>query len=175
MIATCHETPAQKTAHPTIQFAIGDLYARPGSCRHYIAGYLRDSAGERGTSAGRQLRSIFPCAALRKESKELDEVLKRVVQFIETPAGILDLPLEVRGTSFQKKVWEALKRIPEGQTITYKELALKLGATAQEIGEACAANTLAVVIPCHRVIRSDGRLAGYRWGAHRKKFLLQQE
>jgi O-6-methylguanine DNA methyltransferase len=79
------------------------------------------------------------------------------------------------GTAFQKRVWKALREIPAGQTATYKELALKLGATSQEIGEACAANTLGVVIPCHRVIRSDGGLAGYRWGVNRKRLLLQRE
>ena len=83
--------------------------------------------------------------------------------------------LDIGGTAFQKRVWKALREIPAGQTATYKELALKLGATTQEIGEACAANALAVVVPCHRVIRSDGRLAGYRWGVNRKRLLLQRE
>jgi O-6-methylguanine DNA methyltransferase len=78
-------------------------------------------------------------------------VLNRVVHFIETPTATLALPLVIGGTAFQKRVWKALREIPAGQTAAYKELALKLGATAQEIGEACAANTLAVVIPCHRV------------------------
>ena len=113
--------------------------------------------------------------ALQKESKELDEVFNRVVQFIETSTATLALPLHIHGTAFQKQVWKALREIPPGQTATYKELALKLGATAQEIGEACAANPLAVVIPCHRVIRSDGGLAGYRWGVNRKRFLLLRE
>jgi AraC family transcriptional regulator, regulatory protein of adaptative response / methylated-DNA-[protein]-cysteine methyltransferase len=122
-----------------------------------------------------QLRSIFPQAALQKESKELDDVLNRVVQFIETPTATFALLLDIGGTAFQKRVWKALREIPAGQTATYKELALKLDATTQEIGEACAANTLAVVIPCHRVIRSDGRLAGYRWGVNRKRLLLQRE
>lgn len=124
---------------------------------------------------GGQLRSIFPQAALQKDSNELDEVLNRVVQHIETPAGTPALLLDIGGRTLQKGVWKALREIPPGQTTTYKELALKLGATTQEIGEACAANTLAVVIPCHRVIRSDGGLAGYRWGVNRKRLLLQRE
>jgi AraC family transcriptional regulator of adaptative response/methylated-DNA-[protein]-cysteine methyltransferase len=123
----------------------------------------------------RQLRSTFPQAALQKHSKELDEVLNRVVQFIETPTGTLAFALDTGGTAFQKRVWKALGEMPSGQTATYKELAFKLGATSQEIGEACAANTLAVVIPCHRVIRSDGGFAGYRWGVNRKRLLLQRE
>ena len=99
----------------------------------------------------------------------------RVVQFIETSTAPLALPLHIRGTAFQKQVWKALREIRAGRTATYKELALKLGATPQEIGEACAANPLAVVIPCHRVIRSDGGLAGYRWGVNRKRLLLLRE
>ena len=76
---------------------------------------------------------------------------------------------------FQQRVWNALQEIPAGETVTYKELALKLGATAQEIGEACAANLHAVAIPCHRVVRWDGGIAGYRWGVSRKRLLLQRE
>ena len=91
------------------------------------------------------------------------------------PTGALALPLDIRGTAFQKRVWNALEKIPAGETATYKELALKLGATAQEIGEACAANVHAVAIPCHRVVRSDGGIAGYRWGVNRKRLLLQRE
>jgi AraC family transcriptional regulator, regulatory protein of adaptative response / methylated-DNA-[protein]-cysteine methyltransferase len=101
--------------------------------------------------------------------------LNHVVEHIEMPTGALALPLDVRGTAFQKRVWNALEEIPAGQTVTYKELALKLGATAQEIGEACAANAHAVAIPCHRVVRSDGGIAGYRWGVNRKRLLLQRE
>ena len=100
--------------------------------------------------------------------------MNHVVECIGTPTGALALALDIRGTAFQKRVWNALQQIPTGQTATYKELALKLGATAQEIGEACAANPLAVAIPCHRVVRSDGGIAGYRWGVNRKRLLLLQ-
>jgi AraC family transcriptional regulator of adaptative response/methylated-DNA-[protein]-cysteine methyltransferase len=105
----------------------------------------------------------------------LNKTLNHVVEHIEMPTGALALPLDIRGTAFQKRVWNALEEIPAGQTVTYKELALKLGATAQEIGEACAANAHAVAIPCHRVVRSDGGIAGYRWGVNRKRLLLQRE
>lgn len=122
-----------------------------------------------------QLRSAFPKATLQSGGREIERVLSDVVHFVETPTGVLRLPLDVHGTEFQKRVWNALRTIPAGQTASYMDIALKLGATAQEIGQACAANTLAVVIPCHRVVRSDGALAGYRWGTNRKRMLLARE
>jgi AraC family transcriptional regulator of adaptative response/methylated-DNA-[protein]-cysteine methyltransferase len=169
------ETSAQKTAIQTIAFRVGTCTlglvlvaaTRQGICAILLGSYEKALVG--------QLRSIFPQAALQKDSKELEEVLNRIVRFIETPTGTLALLLDIGGTAFQKRVWKALREIPAGQTATYKELALKLVATTQEIGEACAANTLAVAIPCHRVIRSDGKLAGYRWGVNRKRLLLQRE
>jgi AraC family transcriptional regulator of adaptative response/methylated-DNA-[protein]-cysteine methyltransferase len=175
MITTLHERSSQKTAIRTIAFRFGTctlglvlVATTPqGICAILLGSYEKALVG--------QLRSIFPQAALQKDSKELDEVLNRVVQFVDTPTATLALLLDIRGTAFQKRVWKALREIPAGQTATYKELALKLGATTQEIGEACAANTLAVVIPCHRVIRSDGGLADYRWGVNRKRLLLQRE
>jgi AraC family transcriptional regulator of adaptative response/methylated-DNA-[protein]-cysteine methyltransferase len=175
MIATLHKTSAQKTAIQTIAFRVGTCRLGLVLVASTPQGVCAILLGSREKALVGQLRSIFPQAALQKDSKGLDEALNRVVHFIETPAGILTLPLDVAGTAFQKRVWKALREIPAGQTATYKELALKLDATTQEIGEACAANTLAVVIPCHRVIRSDGGLAGYRWGVNRKRLLLQRE
>lgn len=175
MNSTFREMPPQKTAVETITFTVGFCTlgrilvaaAAQGICAILLGGEKRSLVG--------QLRSIFPEVNLQKESKELDEMLNRIVKFIETPTGILDLPLDVRGTTFHKQVWKALGEIPTGRTATYKDLASQLGVTAQEIGEACAANTLAVAIPCHRVVRSDGGLAGYRWGLHRKRLLLERE
>jgi O-6-methylguanine DNA methyltransferase len=143
-------------------------------CRH-IAGHLRNLLGSDEKALAGQLRSIFPQATLQKAGKEFDETLNHIVEYIDTPTGALALPLDIRGTAFQRRVWNALEDIPAGQTVTYKELALKLGVTAQEIGEACAANAHAVAIPCHRVVRSGGEIAGYRWGVNRKRLLLQRE
>ena len=170
-----HETLDQKPAIQTIAFATGTCAlglalvaaTSQGICAILLGSNERALAGE--------LRSIFPHAILRKAGKEFEETLNHVVEYIEMPTGALALPLDIRGTAFQKWVWNALKEIPAGQTVTYKELALKLGATAQQIGEACAANALAVAIPCHRVVRSDGGIAGYRWGVNRKRLLLQRE
>jgi AraC family transcriptional regulator, regulatory protein of adaptative response / methylated-DNA-[protein]-cysteine methyltransferase len=175
MITTLHETSAQKTAVQTIAFRVGTCTLGLVLVATTPQGICAILLGSDEKALVGQLRSIFPRAALQKHSKELDEVLNCVVQFIETPTGTFALLLDIDGTAFQKRVWKALREIPAGQTATYKELALKLGATTQEIGQACAANTLAVVIPCHRVIRSDGGLAGYRWGVNRKRLLLQRE
>jgi len=117
----------------------------------------------------------------RAECISDDAVLARhfadVIALVDDPARGLDLPLDIRGTVFQQKVWSALRRIPAGTTVSYSELAAQIGApdAARAIAGACAANPLAVAIPCHRVVRADGALSGYRWGMQRKKKLLQRE
>ena len=89
----------------------------------------------------------------------------------------LDLPLDVRGTAFQQRVWQALREIPAGETVSYTELARRIGApkSVRAVAQACGANRLAVAIPCHRVVRNDGALSGYRWGVERKRTLLERE
>jgi O-6-methylguanine DNA methyltransferase len=96
---------------------------------------------------------------------------------VEAPGTGLDLPLDVRGTAFQQRVWQALRRIPAGKTATYSQIARRIGApkAVRAVAQACAANPLAVAIPCHRVVRNDGALAGYRWGVARKRALLERE
>jgi len=124
-----------------------------------------------------ELRTRFPKAVLKASGSEFEETATTVIRAIETPGSKLSLPLDLRGTELQQQVWRALCEIPVGTTATYKEIAGKIGisATAQEVGEACAANALAVVVPCHRLVRVDGSLAGYRWGIQRKRALLQRE
>ena len=175
MITTLGETSAQNTAIQTINFRVGTCVLGLVLVATTLQGICAILLGSDEKALVGQLRSIFPQAALQKEGIELEDVLNRVLQFIETPTATFALLLDIGGTAFQKRVWKALREIPPGQTATYKELALKLDASAPEIGEACAANTLAVVIPCHRIIRSDGGLAGYRWGVNRKRLLLQRE
>jgi AraC family transcriptional regulator of adaptative response/methylated-DNA-[protein]-cysteine methyltransferase len=99
------------------------------------------------------------------------------VAFVENPARGLDLPLDVAGTTFQQRVWQALREIQAGSTASYGEIAERVGVPqeAYAVGEACAANRIAVAIPCHRVVRKDGALAGYRWGFKRKRALLDRE
>jgi O-6-methylguanine DNA methyltransferase len=124
-----------------------------------------------------ELRSRFPNATLIAGDAGFEGTMIRVVRAFETPGSKLELPLDLRGTELQRRVWQALREIPAGATATYKEIAEKIGisATAQEVGEACAANALAVVVPCHRVVWADRSLAGYRWGINRKRTLLQKE
>jgi AraC family transcriptional regulator of adaptative response/methylated-DNA-[protein]-cysteine methyltransferase len=126
----------------------------------------------------RDLQRRFPDAALRAADQELDGTASAVVALIEAPAARrLDVELDLRGTTFQRRVWHALREIPAGSTATYSEIAERIGApgSARAVAVACAANPLAVAVPCHRVIRNDGGLSGYRWGVERKKALLERE
>src|SRR6202034_3107954 len=102
---------------------------------------------------------------------------ERIVNFITAPGETLDLPLDIRGTAFQARVWRALQKIPPGRTATYTEIAAKLGQpkAVRAVANACAANKLALLVPCHRVVRQDGGLGGYRWGEDRKRTLLARE
>jgi len=114
---------------------------------------------------------------MRKDDAAVGRFVERVVACIETSADGCDLPLDIRGTPFQRRVWNALREIPAGTTATYAEIAQAIGRprAVRAVAAACAANRLAVVIPCHRVIRSDGELGGYRWGIERKRKLLERE
>jgi AraC family transcriptional regulator of adaptative response/methylated-DNA-[protein]-cysteine methyltransferase len=122
------------------------------------------------------LRQRFPGAGLVPGAVAAEHFIK-VVDFIASPKSGLDLPLDMRGSDFEQGVWRALQEIPAGATQTYGEVARRIGApqAAKEVGEACAANPLAVAVPCHRVLRKDGGLAGYRWGVKRKRALLDLE
>lgn len=119
----------------------------------------------------------FPGALFVDGGEELDAIATRVVALIESPSGVLDEPLDLRGSEFQRRVWHALRQIPAGSTASYTEIAERLGmpAAARAVARACAANALAVVVPCHRVVTKDGRLSGYRWGVDRKRSLLDRE
>jgi AraC family transcriptional regulator of adaptative response/methylated-DNA-[protein]-cysteine methyltransferase len=124
-----------------------------------------------------QLRARFPAASLVAEDAQLREWAERIVQFIARPQADLDLPLDIRGTAFQARVWRALRKIPPGRTASYAEIAAAIGApgAVRAVARACAANRLAVLVPCHRVVRSDGGLGGYRWGIEKKRALLARE
>lgn len=125
----------------------------------------------------RELQDRFAHAQLVGGDARYEEVVARVIAFVEAPRGGLDLPLDVRGTAFQQRVWEALRDVPAGETASYAELARRIGApkAARAVAGALAANPLAVAIPCHRVVRDDGSLSGYRWGVARKRALLARE
>ncbi|MCG2586296.1 bifunctional DNA-binding transcriptional regulator/O6-methylguanine-DNA methyltransferase Ada [Massilia sp. TS11] len=125
----------------------------------------------------RDLQDRFPKAELRGAEPDFEATVAAVVGLVEAPRQGLDLPLDVRGTAFQQRVWQALRAIPPGQTVSYAELAERVGIKdgARAVAGACAANALAVAIPCHRVVRNDGALSGYRWGVARKEALLVRE
>lgn len=125
----------------------------------------------------RELQDQFPKAELIGRDGAFEQLIAQVVGFIEAPSIGLQLPLDVQGTAFQERVWRALREIPPGTTVSYAQIAERIGSpkAARAVAQACATNHLAVAIPCHRVVRRDGELAGYRWGVDRKRELLRRE
>jgi AraC family transcriptional regulator of adaptative response/methylated-DNA-[protein]-cysteine methyltransferase len=123
------------------------------------------------------LQDQFPQATLIGGEHEFDQLVAKVVGLVEAPTLGLDLPLDIRGTAFQQRVWQVLRGIPAGSTVSYAEIARRIGApkSVRAVAQACSANRLAVAIPCHRVVRTDGALSGYRWGVERKRALLERE
>jgi len=123
------------------------------------------------------LQERFPDTPLVAADGRLNRLIAKVIKFVESPRVGLDIPLDTRGTAFQQRVWMALLDIPVGKTATYTDVAARIGApkSVRAVAQACAANAIAVAIPCHRVVRSDGALSGYRWGVDRKRTLLVRE
>ena len=164
-------------ASTEIRFAVGEcslgsiLVAQ--SERGVCAILLGDDPGK----LVRDLQDRFPRANLIGGDAEFERLVSKVVGFIEAPALGLDLPLDIRGTAFQQRVWQALREIPAGSTASYADIADRIGApnSVRAVAQACAANALAVAIACHRVVRNDGALSGYRWGVDRKRALLKRE
>lgn len=124
-----------------------------------------------------ELRAAFPKAALYNDESRLYTWFETVRDFVLLPREALDLPVDIQGTAFQSRVWKALRQIPLGDTVSYSHVAVRIGqrTAARAVASACARNKIAVLIPCHRVIATDGRLAGYRWGMERKRELLKRE
>lgn len=134
--------------------------------------------GDDPEALARDLEQRFPRAQLLGADAEFEQLVARIIALVEAPAAATaELPLDIRGTAFQQRVWRALTRIPAGTTATYAQIAAAIGAprSTRAVAAACAANALAVAIPCHRVVRSDGNLSGYRWGVERKRALLDRE
>jgi AraC family transcriptional regulator, regulatory protein of adaptative response / methylated-DNA-[protein]-cysteine methyltransferase len=140
-------------------------------------GICMTALGDDRESLAAALQQRFPQAQLVAEDAGLKQWADRIVRFITAPEQNLDLPLDIRGTAFQARVWRALQKIPLGKTASYSEIAATLGQpkAVRAVAQACAANKLALIVPCHRVIRSDGELGGYRWGLERKRALLDRE
>lgn len=125
----------------------------------------------------RHLQDQFPQATFTGGDAGFEELVSKVVGLVEMPALGLDLPLDIRGTAFQQRVWQELRKIPAGSTASYAEIASQIGSprAVRAVAQACGANLHAVAIPCHRVVRTDGALSGYRWGVERKRALLERE
>jgi AraC family transcriptional regulator, regulatory protein of adaptative response / methylated-DNA-[protein]-cysteine methyltransferase len=164
-------------AHASIRFAVGESSLGSILVAKSEKGVCAILMGDDPDILVRDLQDRFPRARLIGGDAEFEGLVARVVGLIEAPALGLDLPLDVRGTAFQQRVWAALREIPAGTTATYSDIARKIGAprSTRAVAGACAANSLAVAIPCHRVVKSDGALSGYRWGVERKRALIDRE
>ena len=160
-----------------IRFAVGECSLGSILVAKSERGVCAILLGEDPEVLARELQDQFPKANLIGGDSEFEQLVAKVVGFVESPRIGLDLPLDVRGTAFQQRVWEALQKIPSGATTSYSEIARQIGAphAARAVAQACASNRLAVAIPCHRVVRNDGELSGYRWGVERKRELLARE
>jgi AraC family transcriptional regulator of adaptative response/methylated-DNA-[protein]-cysteine methyltransferase len=160
-----------------IRFAIGECSLGAILVAQSERGVCAILFGDDPDALARDLQDRFPRANLIGGDQAYEQLVATVVGFVEAPALGLDLPLDVRGTAFQQRVWQALREIPAGTTASYAEVARRIGSptAARAVAGACAANMLAVAIPCHRVVRNDGELSGYRWGVQRKRDLLERE
>jgi AraC family transcriptional regulator, regulatory protein of adaptative response / methylated-DNA-[protein]-cysteine methyltransferase len=164
-------------ADEEIRFAVGESSLGAilvASSKKGVAAIL---IGDDPNELVRNLQDRFSKARLVGGDKDYESLVARVVGFVEAPGLGLDLPLDVRGTAFQHRVWHALQEIPVGQTVSYAEIARRIGApkAVRAVAGACAVNSIAVAIPCHRVVRNDGALSGYAWGAERKRILIDRE
>jgi len=160
-----------------IRFAIGQCSLGSILVARSARGVCAIMMGDDPDQLARELQDRFPKAHLIGDDAQFGEWVAKVVGFVEAPQLGLDLPLDIRGTAFQRRVWQALRKIPIGRTASYADIARRIGSpkSVRAVAQACAANALAVAIPCHRVVRSDGALSGYRWGVERKRALLQRE
>lgn len=164
-------------ANNDIRFAVGECSLGSILVAKSDRGICAILLGDDPDELARDLQDKFPRANLIGGDSDFEQLVARVVGFVEVPAVGLDLPLDVRGTAFQQRVWQALREVPAGRTATYAEIAARVGSpkSIRAVAQACAANALAVAIPCHRVVHSSGRASGYRWGVQRKRALLDRE
>jgi AraC family transcriptional regulator of adaptative response/methylated-DNA-[protein]-cysteine methyltransferase len=164
-------------ANTEIRFAVGECSLGSILVAQSGRGICAILLGDDPEALTRELQDRFPRARLLGGNRKYERLVAKVVGFVEAPAVGLDLPLDIRGTAFQQRVWQALRRIPAGKTASYAEVAKRIGSprSVRAVAGACAANALAVAIPCHRVVRTDGALSGYRWGVRRKRALLKRE
>jgi O-6-methylguanine DNA methyltransferase len=166
-----------EVAVETLWYAIGECALSQVLVARSAAGVCAILIGDGHEELEADLAARFPHATLAANEAVVHDDLARVIRFVENPATGLKLTLDMRGTPFQRRVWEKLRAIPVGRTATYAELARWIDplTSARAVGSACAANPIALAIPCHRIVCSNGDLAGYRWGIERKRELLRKE
>jgi AraC family transcriptional regulator, regulatory protein of adaptative response / methylated-DNA-[protein]-cysteine methyltransferase len=161
----------------TIRFAVGESYLGTILVAASAKGICAISLGDGPEELVQDLQDRFPNAQFIGGDQEFEKLVAKVIGFVANPSAGLDLPLDIQGTAFQMRVWEALRQIPVGSRVSYSKIAEQIGQpkSVRAVAQACGANPLAVAIPCHRIVRLDGSLSGYRWGIERKNRLLQRE
>lgn len=164
-------------AGETLRFAVGECSLGSILVASSDKGVCAILLGDDPNELAQNLQDRFPKAQLMGGDRPFERTVAQVIGFVEAPGLGLELPLDLRGTAFQQRVWNALRKIPVGSTTNYSDIARRIGSpkAVRAVAGACAANALAVAIPCHRVLRTDGSLSGYRWGVERKQALLQKE
>jgi AraC family transcriptional regulator, regulatory protein of adaptative response / methylated-DNA-[protein]-cysteine methyltransferase len=164
-------------AGAVIRFAVGQCSLGAILVAQSQRGICAILLGDDPDALVRDLQDQFPKAEIIGRDGEFEQLIAQVVGFVEAPSIGLHLPLDVQGTAFQERVWRALREIPPGTTVSYAEIAARIGSpkAVRAVAQACATNHIAVAIPCHRVVRRDGDIAGYRWGVDRKRELLRRE
>ena len=164
-------------AGETIRFAVGECSLGSILVAATARGVCAVTLGDDPEALAHELEDRFPRAELVGGDGEFESVVARIIGLVEAPVLGLELPLDIRGTTFQRRIWRALREVPAGTTVSYSEIADRVGSpkAARAVACACAANPLAVAVPCHRVVRNDGKLGGYRWSVARKRALLARE
>jgi AraC family transcriptional regulator of adaptative response/methylated-DNA-[protein]-cysteine methyltransferase len=164
-------------ANTQIHFAVGECSLGSILVAQSEKGVCAILMGDEAEALVNDLQARFPQADFVGGDEGFEQLVSQVVAFVEAPSIGLDLPFDIRGTAFQQRVWQALREIPVGSTASYTEIAERIGSpkSVRAVAGACAANAIAVAIPCHRVVRNDGGLSGYRWGVERKRALLDRE
>ncbi len=171
------QTKKQKHTNDTIHFGIGSCWLGLILVASSEKGICAILLGDTSSVLIKNLKCRFPNADCIQDEKQLKPLIKKVIKHTSSPSNEFDLPLDTQGTSFQKRVWKALRKIPCGTTSSYLNVAKHIGKpeSVRAVAQACGANPLAIVVPCHRVIKTDGSLSGYRWGIERKRSLLEYE
>jgi AraC family transcriptional regulator of adaptative response/methylated-DNA-[protein]-cysteine methyltransferase len=170
-------TPIPNTLTETLRFGFGESILGTVLVAESDRGVAAIFLGDDRAKLLRDLKAAFPDAKLAPDDAGLSTAIAKAVALVDAPHRGTDLPLDPRGSELELAVWDALQSIPAGETRSYGALArsLSMPATAQEVGAACAANRIAVAIPCHRVVKADGSISGYRWGVQRKRRLINLE